>query len=579
MNIGDWVVSSNSTGAYTHPDSIGVITATDGALLFVDFEPETLSEAWRSVKIDTSAFWVLSDEVTLAPDEVWRDTRRALREADRVVAENEARELAARQQRISNLRDLHTINLNSANSRYAVSVRSTYTRAHNAEVGGRLASALASNDADDVATALNDMGSGTRTNIYRELSDTMGDLNLCVCDECDYVVSTHDAEEINDILVCQSCKDDNYYYSECMSEYLSADDACSVYFSSRAFRNDNPDDYCTNRYGIRNFESYNGHFVDSDTYYDLGGADDDDDDGDNYSDDGLRDYHSSDRNFVEVNETPSIPALGVELEVYSTSRGNAVSAAKQAVPDDWIFERDGSLSESYGFEIVSQPYGPTEWADIAPVLLDVLRSNNTTAYTQPTSGSYGIHVNLHRRHLTGLQEARMLMFLMSDINRDFVVALAQRAKIYGGDAVHPGSLPSVRMSDIGGLRGKKPRSRGKYSPLKLEGDIAEFRMFQSTLHFPSFMKNLEFIWALTAWTDTKASTGAAFDHKQFIAWLAISPARMQQYPHLIAFLRKPTYMGKGYSKTIQNSWRYLLPTATTKSLDVVTGDSDLRLAA
>ena len=126
--------------------------------------------------------------------------------------------------------------------------------------------------------------------------------------------------------------------------------------------------------------------------------------------------------------------------------------------------------------------------------------------------------------------------------------------------------------------GSKPRGLGKYSSLNLHDGIAEFRLFQSTLHLPSFMKNLEFIWALIEWTNLKSATGAVWQHDKFIAWLGKLHGAETRYPYLFAFLRKPSYSGIGFD-SIKNVWGHLIPPQTTKSLDVVTGDADRRLAA
>jgi hypothetical protein len=327
----------------------------------------------------------------------------------------------------------------------------------------------------------------------------------------------------------------------------------------------------------------------------------DDDEGENEDEaedstdrDGLHRYHGATRNFVEKNSTPAIAALGVELEVYSTERGEAVRAVRYAFPD-WYLEHDGSLDDSYGFEIITQPLGVNEWAAAAPRVISLLQDNETLAYSQPDPAlSYGIHVNVSRSRLSPLQEARMLMFMRAHENASFIAAIAQRAALYGSDAIPFGSLhlSEQTIQHIGGLASQrehdqhgrikyvtKPMGNGKYSAIHMHDSIAEFRLFQSTLHLPSFMKNLEFVWALIEWTDTRTATGSAWDHIDFVAWLGEKRGGEQRYPHLFAFLRKPSYMGKKYPRAIPNTWAAFLPKQTTKSMDILGGEVDLLLAA
>lgn len=429
----------------------------------------------------------------------------------------------------------------------------------------------------DAVNLLNGLSRTQKSKYGHSLREKLDpDNSIVQCNDCGSYEWMDDAEFVGDDYVCSSCIESSYRWSSCMEEYILEDNAFPLYLSMRAYRNEAADDWCTRAYGDSYHYSYVDCFVDSDVYYELteDGIDESRED-----DDGLMGYHSSDRNFIERNATPSVPALGVELEVYADDRHSSVHAAKDAT-NNWYFERDSSLDDYHGFEIISQPYGPTEWPEQAKNVLDALMESSACAYSHPDKhNNYGIHVNVHRKHFTGLQEARMLMFLLDTGNAEFVRAIAQRQAIYGSGQ-NFGTIEKPTVRAIGGIDyNKKPYSLGKYSPLNLHGNLAEFRLFQSTLHYPSFMKNLEFVWALIEWTSVKSATGNSFSHIDFIRWLAAKPTSEQQYPHLLAFLRKPSFMGKRYTERIRNTWSHLLPKQTTKSLDVVSGEPDLRLAA
>lgn len=107
---------------------------------------------------------------------------------------------------------------------------------------------------------------------------------------------------------------------------------------------------------------------------------------------------------------------------------------------------------------------------------------------------------------------------------------------------------------------RKPRGLGKYSPLNFKSELAEFRMFQSTTHLPSFMKNLEFIWALWEWTRPASATGVGWNHEDFVKWLASRPNVTKDYPNLVAYLLRESYVVKGGSKhlPIHNTWLVLM---------------------
>jgi hypothetical protein len=217
---------------------------------------------------------------------------------------------------------------------------------------------------------------------------------------------------------------------------------------------DSNDDICTLAYArdrlyiFDHLHYANSAFLyesDRDEYEAIRSEDEDEEDERLYK---LASYHSnrlrnpSAHYFTEISEDNS-PALGVEVEVY------VARYVKQAVKklsdheNPWInnlmLELDGSLDEDHSFEVITKPLGRTEWNDFGPALCQALLDGGCTAYNSPARTRYGIHVNLHRRHLSPLAEARIMFFLCSQQNQDFVQVIAQRESIYN---------PKI---DIGGL--------------------------------------------------------------------------------------------------------------------------------
>lgn len=387
---------------------------------------------------------------------------------------------------------------------------------------------------------------------------------VVVCSDCGaYHDRDNSSYTVDGEPLCQSCTEDNYTYSSCMDGYISNGSAYQVYDSERSWERGSPDDHCTRRYGNNNFESYDGSFFSDPDDMPYDDEDEDEDEGDG---DYLDGYHGAERNFREINGTPGVAALGVELEVYAKDRRDAVESVKD-YDSDLICERDGSLDEAYGFEIVTKPFGPKEWAEMAPGLLTTLRSAGAVGYQAPSGYLYGIHVNIHRRHFSPLAEARIMMLLCDKKNRNFVKAIAQREGIYSADIdIGYMTSPSVRDTCNGksgltecyhdGKYVRKIKSAGKYCPVNWQDNIAEFRIFNSTLNEVSFMKNLEFVWALCAWTKPQAATGSSTCHKDFIQWVA-SPQQRAQYPNLINYLSRKAFFTKGGNR-IENTWLSLL---------------------
>lgn len=398
-----------------------------------------------------------------------------------------------------------------------------------------------------------------------------------VCDDCGAYHHVDDSNRtIDGNTVCERCRDD-YRCSECMDGLIPEDDAIPVYDSTRAYYDGDADDYCTTRYGGSHFDEFDGvYFSDNDAYYEVfGDNEDEDEDEDNNSADPLDGYHNASRCFTERNATPAVAALGVELEVYAADRSDVVGSLRDNF-NDLILEKDGSLDEYCGFEIVTQPYGPSEWAALAPQLLKHLREQGVKGYQTPGGHRYGIHINVHRRHFSPLAEARIMLMMCDRKNRDFVRAIAQRENIYSANMdMGCFDTPSIyNITDGGGLRSTTSSKRklvgaGRYCPINWQSNIAEFRIFNSTLNEVSFMKNLEFVWALLGWT--KDATGSSHDHRDFIKWVN-TPQQRSTYPNLINYLSRKAFFTKGGNR-IENTWLSLL----NKPVDLDT--SELLLAA
>jgi hypothetical protein len=365
-----------------------------------------------------------------------------------------------------------------------------------------------------------------------------------------------------------------------MSEWIRDDETWIYYDTQRAY--DRGDcDVCTSGWGDRNAEwdSYEEVYHNEAVYIENVNDDDDDDD-----DDGLAGYHNSVRSFCVRSAKPDAlysqtPPLGVELEVYNEHRADVVSYLKHDFDSigKLLLENDSSLDSRYGFEIITDPLGYPEWQDMGPRLCAGLIAQGTKGYNAPHgNNSYGIHITLDRCYLSPLQEARLMLFMASTENQNFMRMIAQRASIYSAN-MDIGMTPPrhQKISHLGGLcavhgerRKKKLVGAGKYCPINFKTNLAEIRIFQSTLNVDSFMKNLEWVWAMVEWV--RDSTGSAWLHTDFVAWLGRRGGARVDYKHLYDYLLRPSYGVRHLDTRVTNTWAHLLTVPNpVKGVEVV----------
>jgi len=224
---------------------------------------------------------------------------------------------------------------------------------------------------------------------------------------------------------------------------------------------------------------------------------------------------------------------------------------------------------------VSPPLRKRQWEETVPTLVDALLGANAQAYKAP-NGTYGIHLTMHRRHLSPLQESRMLMFLLAEENQNFARAIAQRSDIYSASNwAGIGRMPKDRqkMANIGkqaaprrtdgALRdytriSAKQFSLGKFSPINFDSgrDLAECRIFQASITSPSILKNLEFYHALMQWTRPVVTSGTGWSHVDFVKWLGrqMVGKKTLAYPTLVEYLKRPKYLVRRGTGAIDNTW-------------------------
>lgn len=523
--------------------------------------------------------------------------------AGEVRADSEAHEFAEMQGRarafsqyVASKRERMRGNMNAQNHKPYRAVFYTATASryvdHRAELkkqGRELAEAIANEDVVSAKGVLDEL----QTHQAQAILDAHEFLQdaLFVCERCGEVewydesrsvrTSAHRRTEeqwcesccVNDAFICEDCGE--WWSNDYLRENPSGNPVCDNCFDENYF-------VCDDCGGTFDNDRYGENGRCCDCYIDV--EDEDEDAGDR---DGLAEYHGSCRHFTPYNRDPNqpfkgAPPLGLEFEVYATEhRGDAVQDMKDFADNEFVgtvlFEKDSSLDSDQGFEIITDPLGYSEWQEHGPRLIKALQDSKIVGW-DAKHGRYGIHLTVSRRDLSPLQEARMMMFLAAEDNRDFVRIMAQRENTYGSSSSE--SFPGLgqmahshqKISTLGGLRSsdKKIYGAGKYCPINFKENLAEFRLFASTTSLTSFMKNIEFVYALIEWTNPASATGSKWYHKDFLGWLKRRPLARKHYANLITYLERPKFYIKRHENPnetffIGNHWRDYLPRMTLET--------------
>lgn len=294
---------------------------------------------------------------------------------------------------------------------------------------------------------------------------------LSNCDDCGDVFLDEDVEAThNDQLVCESCRANNWRWSDYYRALVHEDSARDAF--------DERGRPCVVDEDDENFV-YNddlGEWTHVDYQPRPRGP--------------IGEYHSSKSHFCAIPNSWSTQYnrfLGVELEVEcvgSRSPQDTASAIHNIVNGGQygrrvFFERDGSLSN--GFEIITQPMGlpgvRTTFEFLRdPALVAGLRSHRTS--------TCGLHVHVSRTGLSDLVIARAVTFVNDPGNDAFVTALARRYNT-GYCKVQEKDLDTAHLSG------------DRYEAVNLTPrHTIEFRIFRGSLKFEAVVAACEFVHAL-----------------------------------------------------------------------------------
>lgn len=216
--------------------------------------------------------------------------------------------------------------------------------------------------------------------------------------------------------------------------------------------------------------------------------------------------------------------MGVELEVISSeSLQDSASYVVRKLGDFAYLKEDGSLS-SGGFEIVTHPATLEEHKIRWEPLLNNLSYAGIESYNHRCCG---LHIHASRENLSELTIAKILVFINSINNRNFIVALAQRESSYA-------EISEKKFTDV-----FKQEYRREALNL-MNSDTIEFRLFKGNLKKEALYRALEFVECIQLYC-MQASLNDMIITQRFFDY---AEKYKKRYPNLFSFINKFTSYGE-----------------------------------
>ncbi len=256
----------------------------------------------------------------------------------------------------------------------------------------------------------------------------------------------------------------------------------------------------------------------------------DDDDCDDY---GIPEYHVSNLRIpAGILARPDV--LGIELETYWRDVNHAagyLSQLRTQLRESLKFERDSSIDERHGIEIVCSPWRLADIrAGLAPWkgILETARRQSARAWD--AGDSYGMHVSLNGSIITEAYRARIVRFINS--NRTLCESFARRPQNRWAEYRPKDKLSAeARASESSHYDAAHLHDNGRI----------EIRIFRASLQWESFVRACEFCDAVRVYCADCGFNGLTA--AGFTRWLA-APSSRATWPIAFAF-SKTIELGKG----------------------------------
>jgi hypothetical protein len=220
-------------------------------------------------------------------------------------------------------------------------------------------------------------------------------------------------------------------------------------------------------------------------------------------------------------EQPKLKYAGVEIE-YEISKsvefGSLLHQVYTILSGHVICKRDGSLVN--GLEIVSKPDTFSMHFEKFKKFFDeaslpyFLAKDNT-----------GMHIHVSNRDIGWLQLGKLLHFMRSPSNTDFLRLIGERESRYARLGT------GENITDF-----FKGNTKDRYNAVNTQNESTlEFRIFASPKTYEAFRKNMEFCDAVTVWTAPANSSIKALSSGAFIKFVNENKG---MFPFLNKFIKE-----------------------------------------
>lgn len=383
--------------------------------------------------------------------------------------------------------------------------------------GKHLANAFREEDVDEALEVLHSRAlSGARildcskTDFADLIRTKCGDPSVYTCNDCNHIDHEDNGSYVyDDTWVCDSCREDNYTYSENRGTYISNDD----------------------------YEEEQEH---------------DSDDEDNV----IGDYHDSKRvlghipSKYDAYKSPDRPTqpilLGLELEVEVNESYNSGDKATELYDEikyvtdhngkmhQYCFaERDGSLN--HGFEIVTGYTG----LDVHAKQLEFFKSPWSGVRSHDTR-TCGLHVHIDKAGMSLFHACKMVFFIHDSNNQKLIKDIARRANAdYAQIKNKKASYQWLKRAKSSG-NPLNYLNEDRREALNFQNDnTIEFRLFKGTLRYETIMACLEFTYA--TWFFCRDTGITELTTPNFVDFIC-QPQQREHTKFLRSYLKE-----KGYS--------------------------------
>lgn len=232
------------------------------------------------------------------------------------------------------------------------------------------------------------------------------------------------------------------------------------------------------------------------------------------------DYDRPSDKFVKIGDGPH---YGLELELYYRSGFDAddVSSLLDELNENqelaWVAKRDGSIDE--GFELESLPFS-RESIQSSLSLIESYKDRFKGFHGE----NNGLHVNLDRPK-SRLHILKIAHFMNNKHNREFIEHIGQRGLNTYCRQV------DVSIYDIS----KEHGSSQKYSPVKVDQNRLEFRIFKANMLVERINKAIDFCQAVVDYCG-QAPLSKVKHYTSEIEFTRFVLDNQKQYPALVDYL-------------------------------------------